>query len=163
MFSLISVNVRVNPQHSGFETPVATVGTIWESAADTWTLYLAISTTDLGCLWWDWTNVAWQRPTCGWWSRCRLKKWISQNGLSNETTKNNMSCCIFIQTPWTWLCINTHLNEFHLICRNITYLVNRDEPGIASILITCVRSDSDNAYNIARNVMRLCNTMFVLY
>ena len=28
-FSLVSVNVRVNRQHSGFETPVATVGTVW--------------------------------------------------------------------------------------------------------------------------------------
>ena len=59
-FSLVSVNVRVNRQHSSFETPVATVGTVWESAADTWTSHVAIATADVGCLWCDWTHVAWQ-------------------------------------------------------------------------------------------------------
>ena len=33
-----------------FETPVATVGTVWESAADTWPSHVATATADLGCL-----------------------------------------------------------------------------------------------------------------
>ena len=46
-FSLVSVNVRVNRQHSGLETPVTTVGTVWESAADTWTSHAVIAAADI--------------------------------------------------------------------------------------------------------------------
>ena len=50
-FSLVSVNdsVSVNRQHSGFETPVTTVGTVWESEADIWTSHVVIATADIGC------------------------------------------------------------------------------------------------------------------
>ena len=46
----------VNRQHIGFETPVTTVGKVWESAADTWTSHAVIATADIGCLWCDWTH-----------------------------------------------------------------------------------------------------------
>ena len=47
-FTRVSVNVVVNRQHSGFETPVATVGTVWESTA---------ATADLGNRWCEWAYV----------------------------------------------------------------------------------------------------------
>ena len=49
-FSLVSVNVRVNQQHSGFETPVATVGMVWESEADTWISHVFIATAVSGVI-----------------------------------------------------------------------------------------------------------------
>ena len=52
-FTLVSVNVRVNRQQSGFEIPVATVGTVCDSAADTWISLVAMASADLGCLWCD--------------------------------------------------------------------------------------------------------------
>ena len=39
---------------------MATVGMVWESAADTWTSHAVIATADIGCLWCDWTHWAWQ-------------------------------------------------------------------------------------------------------
>ena len=41
---------------------MTTVGTVWESAADTWTSHAVIATAEIGCLWCDWTHGAWQRP-----------------------------------------------------------------------------------------------------
>ena len=88
-FSLVSVNVRVNRQHSGFETPVTTVGTVWESAADTWTSHAVIATADIGCLWCDWTMELDKGLDMVDKAGVGGKKWISQKWLSNETNKHS--------------------------------------------------------------------------
>ena len=67
------------------ETPVATAATIWESEADTWTAYVAITTADPGSLLCDSTNVAWQRLHMVGKKRVLVKTLMNQKWLSDET------------------------------------------------------------------------------
>ena len=80
---------------AAFETPVATVGTVWESAADTWTSHVVIATADLCCFWCDWTPVAWQgqhmvgKAGVGY-------KWIIQKWIGYGTNKYYVIFIIYI-------------------------------------------------------------------
>ena len=73
---------------------MATVGTVWESAADTWTSHAVIATADIGCLWCDWIHIEFDKgldmvdkASVG------DKKWSSQKWLSNETNKQTNKWC----------------------------------------------------------------------
>ena len=75
-FTLISIKVRVIRQHSRFETPVITVGTIWASRTSHVRQLLLIL----------WNACSLTRPIYCWENRCRRKE-MNRKWFNDETNK----------------------------------------------------------------------------